>query len=446
MRHIFSTCIVGLLLVSTLCAESRFHPAIEKTVLPNALTLLTCVDSTIESVTYTTFINAGSRDETRAGASGIARIIEMMAYQGTDSIPDYFDAVVPTGAVTESETTEDFMRFSLTVRPVFLRRIMEIEADRIMNFELTREQFKKFIPIAKLSRTQAIDDSPTGFLRQELFRHAYRRHTYRHPIYGWESDLDRHLIIQDVFRFNRIFITPNYTTIVICGNFDPDKAAEWIFEEYGDWKPSLPPMSQTRHEAEQRKTVRRDFDWPDSTASRRMMIGYHGPDLNFDTPDLVSLQVAAELLFGEYGMISERLRKMNLIESSAAGLPGKKDPYLFTIDIELPDHADFDTVFGKLESEIESLSESSISQEQIDRVTNSLKLEYLKCLNDQSCRTQIIGLYQFAGGDYRMVEDYVAMLESLTVEDIHNALEAYISGHPATVVTLNPRVMEEVSR
>ncbi len=446
MRHIFNACLAGLLLVSTLCAEPRFHLAIEKTVLPNALTLLTCVDSMAESVTYTTFINAGSRDETRAGASGIARIIEMMAYQGTDRIPDYFNAVIPTGAVTESETTEDFIRFSLTVRPVFLRRIMEIEADRMMNFKLTRDLFKQFIPVAELSRTQAIDDSPAGFLRQELFRHAYRRHTYRHPIYGWESDLGRHLIIQDVFRFDRIFITPNYTTIVICGNFDPVKAAEWILEEYGDWKPSLPPTSQTRSEPEQRKTVRRDFDWPNSTATKRMMIGYHGPDLNFDTPELVSLQVAARLLFGECGAISERLYEMNIIESSSASMPGKKDPYLFTIDIELKDHADFDTVFGRFESEVNSLSERSISQEQIDRVTNSLKLEYMKRLDDQSARTEIIGLYQLAGGDYRMADDYIKMLESLTVEDIQNALETYFIDHAATVVTLNPRHMDEDSR
>lgn len=446
MNRLVYCLIIGFLIGSTAYAQSGFHIQVEKTVLPNALTLLTCVDTTVDCVSYQTFIDGGSRDETRAGATGIARIIEMMTYGGTDNIPDYFDAIIPTGATTSSETTEDYIRLSVTTPTVFLRRIMEIEADRVMNFKLTRDRFKAFIPTAKLWRIRTGDNNPPGFLKRELFRNAYRRHTYRHPVNGWESDLNGHLIIQDVFRFDRIFLTPNYTTIVICGNFDPDKVAEWVLEVYGDWKPSLPPTTHARTEGEQRKTITRSFEWPDTLEQKRMMIGYHGPDLNFDTPELVSLEVSSHLLFGNNGVITDRLMAEKLAEVISAEMLARKDPYLFTIEVELPYDADFDTVFSHIKHEISSIHERKIPESQLTRVINMLKIDYKESLQDPERRAEAIGFFQLVGGDYRMVNEYVDILNSLTIDDIMQSISKYIIDKPATVVTLTPEHVEEESQ
>ncbi|MBU2625444.1 MAG: insulinase family protein, partial [candidate division Zixibacteria bacterium] len=65
-------------------ALGQFDLDIETTVLPNSLTLLTYVDTTVPTVSYQTFINAGSRDETKPGASGIAHVFEHMMFRGTE--------------------------------------------------------------------------------------------------------------------------------------------------------------------------------------------------------------------------------------------------------------------------------------------------------------------------------------------------------------------------
>ena len=70
----------------------------QKTVLPNGLTLFTYVDTTVPTISYQTFINAGSRDETKPGATGIAHIFERMMFCGTDAYPDYSNAMAHMGA------------------------------------------------------------------------------------------------------------------------------------------------------------------------------------------------------------------------------------------------------------------------------------------------------------------------------------------------------------
>jgi len=53
-------------------AESGLDLKIEKTVLDNGLTILTCEDHTVPTVSYQTFVNVGSRDEVKPGKTGLA--------------------------------------------------------------------------------------------------------------------------------------------------------------------------------------------------------------------------------------------------------------------------------------------------------------------------------------------------------------------------------------
>jgi hypothetical protein len=72
MRKLIVLCCI-LLLSSTSVGQTQFRLDVEKTVLPNQLTLLTYVDTTVPTVSYRTFINAGSRDETKRNSPSTMR-------------------------------------------------------------------------------------------------------------------------------------------------------------------------------------------------------------------------------------------------------------------------------------------------------------------------------------------------------------------------------------
>ncbi|MFH1891464.1 MAG: pitrilysin family protein [Candidatus Zixiibacteriota bacterium] len=420
-------------------ALGQFDLDIETTVLPNSLTLLTYVDTTVPTVSYQTFINAGSRDETKPGASGIAHVFEHMMFRGTEKHPDYDEAVSYMGPQTNAYTSEDYTCYFVNAKAEFLDQIIEVESDRVRNLLFTQEAFRRELGPVKEERRRGVDDDAGGYIYQELNRLAYRKHTYRHPVIGWEQDLEKNLTYADAADFRRLFYVPNYTTIIISGNFDRAKTEELVLQYYGDWKPSLPPTSQVRQEPKQDKKRRKDFEWKDSHTPARMLVAYKAPDLNFDSPDLVALQVLSNILFSKTGRLVKRLRTdQSIVEDISGQMDGKKDTGLFLIDASLKPGQEFDSVLAIIESELSEITKNGVTEDELARAVNPMKSRFLFRLSTPARVGGTIGYYQMTGGDYRMMFKYYDMLGSLKVGDIRAAATAYLQPINSTIVTLSP--------
>jgi len=436
-KPILLCCIFFLL--SACPGQGQFRLDVEKTVLPNGLTLLTYVDTTAPTVSYRTFINAGSRDETKAGATGIAHVFEHMMFRGTEKYPNYNDAVARMGPQTNAGTSDDLTDYFVNAKAEFLREIIEVESDRIRNLRFTREAFRTELGTVKEERRRGVDDDPGGFLYQELFRLAFKKHTYHHPVIGWEDDLEKTLTFEDGYAFKKTFYSPNYCTIVICGNFDPEKAGEWVLENYGDWKTSLPPTSQVRTEPTQEERRRRDFEWKDSHTAPLLLIGYKGPDLNLDTPDLAALQVLSKILFSKTGRLYKKLKSdTDKVERIRGEIEGRKDPGLFVIDATLKEGQDFDSIIAIIEQELTGIVEGQIPDDELARAVNPMKSEFLFRLSTPYRIGGSIGYFHLTGGDYRMMFAYYDMLGRITADDVKEAARKYLIPAHSTIVTLSP--------
>jgi len=425
-------------------ASGQFDLNVEMTVFPNSLTLLTYVDTTVPTVSYQTFINAGSRDETKPGASGIAHVFEHMMFRGTEKYPDYDEAISYMGPQTNAYTSEDYTCYFINAKAEFLENIIEVESDRVRNLSFSREAFRRELGPVKEERRRGTDDDADGFLYQELGRLAYRKHTYRHPVIGWEQDLEKNLTYADAMAFKRLFYEPNYTTIIISGNFDRAKAEELILQYYGTWKPSLPPTSQVRQEPKQDKLRRKDFDWKDSHIPPKMLIAYKAPDLNFDTPDLVALQALTNVLFSKTGRLYKKLKTDHpVVQDISGNLEGKKDTGLFTISLSLKPGEDFDSVLAIVQGELDDVMKNGITDVELERAVNPMKSSFLFRLNSPFRTGGMIGYYQMTGGNYRMMYTYYDILGLLTTEDIKSAAEKYLKPSNSSIVTLSPKKIEE---
>ncbi|MBU2626470.1 MAG: insulinase family protein, partial [candidate division Zixibacteria bacterium] len=402
-------------------------------------TLLTYVDTTVPTVSYQTFINAGSRDETKPGASGIAHVFEHMMFRGTEKHPDYDEAVSYMGPQTNAYTSEDYTCYFVNAKAEFLDQIIEVEYDRVRNLLFTQEAFRRELGPVKEERRRGVDDDAGGYIYQELNRLAYRKHTYRHPVIGWEQDLEKNLKYADAADFRKLFYVPNYTTIVISGNFDRAKTEELVLQYYGDWKPSLPPTSQVRQEPKQDKKRRKDFEWKDSHTPARMLVAYKAPDLNFDSPDLVALQVLSNILFSKTGRLVKRLKTdQSMVEDISGQMDGRKDTGLFLIDASLKPGQEFDSVLAIIESELSEITKNGVTEDELARAVNPMKSRFLFRLSTPARVGGTIGYYQMTGGDYRMMFKYYDMLGSLKVGDIRAAATAYLQPINSTIVTLSP--------
>ncbi len=435
----FTQVMTFVLVLSTCRAQAQSIPPVDRIVLPNGLTLLVCPDTTLPLITYHTFVDAGSRDETISGYTGIMRILGVIANRFPPASMMQFTQDGPGLAPSKVEVGEDYTLFETGAVPGNLETLIRVEAQRIREVPLTASEVERAIRGSLALRAQTIDSVPSGFLRQELLRNTFRRHTYRHPILGWESDLTRTGIYSELERLRDVFYRPNYTTIVICGDFDPDRAAELILEHYGEWRPALPPTSQVLFESTQNSRVTRTFDWPDSSEAPRVGIAYRIPDFNLDQPDLAALQVLSEVLFDDSGFVSRRFRQSRINCDIRYDIDGKKDPYLLSVELVDRDELATEEVVESFDNIVDSFHVSEISDSILARARDVVKRKVLDVLAKPYGWGRLIGHFQLVGGDYRMIDKYIDAIDMVRYIDVIGAREKYLQKSASTVVYLNPR-------
>ncbi|HDS00934.1 MAG TPA: insulinase family protein [candidate division Zixibacteria bacterium] len=317
--------------------------------------------------------------------------------------------------------------------------IIAIEADRIRNLDFTNETFRRELGPVKEERRRFVDDDPDGFLEEQIYRLAYTRHTYEHPVIGWQNDLEKNMTFRDAADFREVYYSPNFVTIVIGGSFDTENVLNLIQQHYGDWPSHLPPIGRIRKEPPQSKERTLDLTWKSPEIPAKAAVAYHIPDLNYMDNDILALQILQRMLFSESGKVRKKLKdELGLVESIRADAEGMKDPGLFLIRMNLTNPENIDSALTVLYSQIDSIKVNGVSKEDLVRAVNSMKAEYLYRLDRPARIVGTIGYYHLVGGDHKLMFEYYEQLGGVTVKDLQDAAKEYLKESNRNVVVLKP--------
>jgi len=424
----------------SLYSESGLDLKIEKTVLDNGLTILTCEDHTVQTVSYQTFVNVGSRDEVKPGKTGLAHLFEHMMFRGTEKYPDYDQALGNYGPETNAWTGNDCTDYFVDVKADYLEKVIEVEADRIRNLRFNNETFRTELGPVKEERRRFQVDDPDGFLGERFYELAYKKHTYHHPVIGWEEDLEKNIQVEDGLEFKKTFYSPGYCIISVAGNFDTDEVIEWIKKYYGDWKAQSPPDIQIPEEPPQREERVKEFVWKDSQISPKLLIGYHGPDISVETNDFAALKIISKVWFLRSGRLTKKLyQDLQLVDRIWGNMEEQKDPGLFVISANLKKEKSLDQVKSVIFDEVEKLREEPVTPNELQKAKNSLKADLLYRLNRPHAVAGTIGFLETVGGDYHLIFKLQEKYKQITAKDVQEVAYRVLSPTNRTVVTLVPK-------
>ena len=442
-RKSFKVSIVSFLLLilipffSLLAQELKLD--IKKNVLDNGLTILTCEDKSAPTISYMTFINAGSREE-KPGTTGLAHIFEHMMFRGTKEYPDYDKAVTSFGANTNASTGEDYTSYFVNVKKDYLEKIIPIEADRVRNLAFTNEAFRMEMGPVKEERRRGVVDDPDGFIWDELVQTAYQVHPYHHPVIGFEEDLEKNIQVQDGLDFKKNFYSPGYTAIVVTGNFDTPKVLEVIKKYYGDWQKTPPPDLKIPAEPKQTKERVKNYVWKDSEISPKLLIAFHGPNFEIKDDDYCALELAARVLFMSSGRLTKKLyNDLQLVEYISGGMGDRKDPGLFEISTSLKRGKSIDEVKPLILEELEKLKNEPVSERELEKAKNSVKAEMIYRMDNPLSVAYTIGHFQIEGGDYNLLFEIQKKYSEVNPGMIQQVAKKYFSPENRTVLTLLPK-------
>ena len=428
----------GLALSSPLRA-AVFSP--ESFELANGLKVVVIPNHRAPVVTHMIYYRVGAMDEP-PGKSGIAHFLEHLMFKGTKTLkPGEFSAIVARNGGRENAfTAQDYTGYFQNVSVDRLEKMMEIEADRMINLVLSDDVIEPERKVVHEERRSRIENSPAGKLNEQANAALYMNHPYRIPIIGWQHEVEA-LTREDLLAFYRDWYAPNNAVLVLSGDVTAAQVRPMVEKHYGKIParalPKRPAWIEPPQTAERRITLKHKQVRQPSWSRRYLAPSYlAGP-----REQTYALQVLSEILGG--GPTSRLYRALAVEEGVAAAAGAWYDPdnrgpgALGLYGSPRP---------GKGVEEIEKLTQREIDRLMKDGVTETEVKEAIQRLQDAaiyardsvSGPARILGSALVIGMTIDDVELWPERIGAVTVKAVNEAARAVFSKTGYTTSILLP--------
>ena len=356
-------------------------------------------------------------------------------------IPNEIDRLYTENGASgmNAATGQDMTTYYINLPANKIELWARIESDRLLHPVF--RQFYTERDVILEERRQRVEASPDCKLYEAFMDLAYTKHPYGIPIIGVPRDLT--FLSQEAIRaVHQKYLSPRRIVIAAVGDIDPSKTMELIRRYFGKIPDADAPSARIPVEPEQAGERKGEvlFD-----AGPSMIIGYHKPappaqeDYVFDVLETI-------LSKGRTSRLYDRLvisRQIAQSVSAVNGVPAARYPNLFTI-FARPRHPHTnEELRTAVLGEIEALKTVPVTEEELARAKNQLKMDYIKSLDSNSELASILSYYELLLGDYRYFSDYLPRIQKVTAEDIQAAAIRYLTAENRTVAVLNRKTAPE---
>jgi zinc protease len=420
----------GLLASLLLAAPSAAAPDVRdpvarlrQTVLDNGLTVLTLEDRSTPIVSFQMWVRVGSRDETRY--SGLAHLFEHMMFKGSKHIgpEEHARLVQARGGQVNAYTTNDFTVYFDTVPADALPLVIALEGERVANLDINEKVLESEREVVLEERRLRSEDDPEGRAFEALMALAFTAHPYRTPVIGWRSDVEA-VTLENCRHFFDTYYAPNNIWIAIAGDFDAEEALAQVREAFGDLEPvaSIPrnPTREPEQRGERRQVIHFDVRSPVLAGA------WHAPASGH--PDAEALDVASQILSG--GRSSRLYRKLVYESQKALAAEGAywelADAGLFYAFASVRPDARIEDVEKLFLAEIARLREKPVSPAELEKAKRQLEVSLVNGLRTNHALASRIARETLTFGRVRPLEERLAAIDRVTVEDVQRVARTYL--------------------
>jgi zinc protease len=410
---------------------------IERFAMGNGLSILLVEDHAAPTVAYHTWFRVGSRHES-PGKTGIAHLFEHLMFNETEKLgAGAFDRELEElGAESNASTWLDWTHYDIAVPSSAFERVAELEAERMQHLVLREPQVESEKEVVANERRYRVEDDVEGSVGEQLWATAFERHPYRWPTIGWMKDIEG-FTVEDCEKFYRTYYAPNNATLVLVGDFDPERVLAKLQEVYGGYRsatiPDPPP------DAEPEQTVERSLALTKMTPTWKLNLGYHSPALGHQ--DHLPLSVLSEVLFGGR---SSRLVKALVRDKEMAGdvrgsLSPLRDPGLLEIFVSAREGFDADQLLSAVDEEIDRVLSDPISDDELERAKARIELGLLQGLMTNEGKASTIGFYEVVLGNPAAGFERLLGLNEIRPAQLRDLAVRYLGRRSRTVIRVAPQ-------
>jgi len=470
-----------LLAPLVLCAQNlkEFEKKVTEFSLPNGLHFIVMERHEAPVVSFHTHVNAGSGNDP-AGATGLAHMLEHMAFKGTESIgtrdwaaekkaledvEEIYDRLQeernkgPKANPAKVMAAEGQLRLAIDAAQAFVQpneyaRVIEenggvglnagtgidateyfyslpsnrielwflLESQRFLH-SVFREFYKERAVVMEEYR-QRVESNPQGRLMQNLLSASYAAHSYRNPPGGWPGDIAE-LRVAQARQFFQEYYVPGNMTMAIVGDANPAEAKR-LAEKYFGAMPArpMPPLLHTTEPPQPGpKSVTVNANTQPVAA-----IAYKRPDF-YDKDDAVFAVMQLMFSGGRTGLLYRDLveqKRIALNAQAVAVFPAGRYTNLFVFFLVPSAGHTVQENEKALNDMIAGLQQHQVSEVVLSRAKTQARAAIVRLLANNAGLAGLLSGQYANFGDWRRFFTNLDELDKVSADDVQRVITKYL--------------------
>jgi zinc protease len=399
--------------------------------LDNGMQVVVIPDHRAPVVTHMVWYRVGAADETR-GTSGIAHFLEHLMFKSTDKIPvgEFSKIVGRLGGQDNAFTGHDATAYFQRVAKDRLGRMMEMEADRMVNLRLDEKEVLTERDVILEERRSRIENNPASLLDEQMNAALYLNHPYGVPVIGWYHEMAK-LSREDALAFYKRFYAPNNAILVVSGDVTEDEVKKLAEETYGKI-PANPDV----------KPVRQRPQDPPSLVPRRLELkdpraGNFSVQRYYVAPSYVTAKPGeAEALdlmmkIATSGATSRLYKKLVVDSKLASSTNGDYSGYgldggTLSIYAIANDGVALEKVEAAMDEVLADIVKNGVTEGELQRAKSNYLADYVYTSDNQASLARRYGWNLSVGRTVADVEAWPAAISKVTLDDIKRVAGTYL--------------------
>jgi zinc protease len=416
--------------------DAFWSEPVERTVLPNGLTLLVKPDRSASLASVQVWVRTGSIHEGAQLGAGLSHYLEHMLFKGTArrSGHDIVATVQANGGYVNAYTTFDRTVYFIDLPSEQLDVAVDILADAVLHSTLPADEVVREKNVI-LREIDMAKDEPDGRMWEALFATAFREHPYRHPILGHRevfSAADRDALMA----YYRERYVPNNMVVVIAGDVGTTEARLSVERHFGTApRARLAPVLVP---AEPRQLGPRRVQRFEKVEVVRAALAWAIPGLTDPTAPVLDL---LSMVFGsgESSVLWQEIReKRKLVHSIDASSwnPGSSGLFCISFTCDAGRRAEAEAaILGVLKAHGAPGAFRPSQLKKAYRQTVVSEINSCKTMAGQASR---LGIAEVVVGDLEFSRTYFDRLGRVGPAELAKAVRAFLQPGLLTAVSLEP--------
>lgn len=414
--------------------------------LANGMRIIVKEDRRAPTAVHMVWYRAGAMDE-KDGYSGVAHLLEHMMFKGTKKVPTggFNKLVAEAGGRDNAFTSMDYTAYFQIVPKGALPKMMELEADRMANLQVTPKEFASEIKVVMEERRLRTEDNPQSLVHEALNAAAYQAHPYRRPIIGWMNDLES-MTWEDARDWYRHWYVPNNAYLVVVGDVDHQAVFRQAEKTYGQLKPRALPGRKPQEEPEQKGIRRLSVKAPAKLPYLAM--AWKMPKLQDVDKDRepYALEVLSGVLDGNDAarLAKNLVRAQKVAQTAGAGYEGTlRGPATFVLDGQPAEGHTVADLEAALRGELKRIQEAGVTEEELTRIKTQIVANQVYKRDSLMAQAMEIGRFEASGYRWQDYDKLLEKLRSVTPEEVQAVARKYFSDDHLTVAVLEPLSIDQ---